>query len=101
MDNKTKEVIIKSLDTLQSEVNKRNVLYELGVDLSNYENYFGNVCIDLLVHLLDGCRDEIEWWLYDGSKKAYYRKDEAGNEIEYPVENAKDFLDFLLTYELN
>jgi hypothetical protein len=72
MIDESKKIAIECLEKMKLESNKRNVLYENGVDLANYENHYQDVSIDLLVHLMGGFRKEIEWWLYDGSEKAYY-----------------------------
>jgi hypothetical protein len=72
MINESKKITIECLENIKLESNKRNVLYENGVDLANYENHYQKAAIDLLVHLMGGFREEIEWWLYDTSEKAYF-----------------------------
>lgn len=99
-----KERLIKCLDLLKQEVNKRNKIYKYGVDLINYENNYSTVAIDLIVFSLflmnkkrerseEVIKDQINWWLYEKVKKRYWI-----NKKEYNVEKAKDFVEFLLKF---
>lgn len=97
-----RNLIIQSLEKMKREVEKRNVIYEHGVDLVNYENLYTDVCLDLLCHSLflmnkktlrteSMLRKEVEWWLWEDVEK-YYKI----GEVTYKVEKASDFVKFLL-----
>lgn len=86
------KIITESLDSLKKEGDKRDEIYKHGVDLSNYENEYSIVAINLLVHMLGGYKDEVEWWLYENVDKVYFRE----GLPDYNAENSTDFVNFLL-----
>ena len=97
INKEIKKVIIDSLESIRIEFNKRNVLYEHGVDLTNYENEYQKISINLIILILGGFKDEVEWWIYESVKKQYFIKDENGDEIIIDVEKAEDFIEFILS----
>jgi len=97
-----KEKIIEWLKILKKEVDKRNVIYEYGVDLINYENAYSQAAIEMIVYSLflmnkttekseAQIKDEVGWWLYEDVEKKYWVK-----KKEYNVEKAEDFVKFIL-----
>lgn len=99
----TKTIIISSLEKMKSEHDKRNVLYDHGVDLINYENYIQTVALDLIVYLIGDKKhkDDVEWWLYESVDKIYYIKDKNKKEVQIDVNSAKNFVDFIMDNEHN
>ena len=100
MESKLKQEIINSLNNIKKETNKRNVLYENGVDLSNYDNLYLSSLISLLEVLLnDDTESEspmITWWIYESVNKFIYNSDStiidlttAENFVEYMINNFK------------
>jgi len=77
------------LDRIKKEIDKRNVLYDHGVDLINYENEYTTCLMDCLVHILDkkNIKEDIEWWLYEDVDKEMWI-----NEIKYDVSDSYEFL---------
>ena len=86
------EFLTGILKRMKKEVDKRDTLYECGVDLINYENeYFA--CLTDAINYIAGTdvTDEILWWLYEDVEK----KGCIDGEV-YNVKNAEDFLRFHL-----
>jgi hypothetical protein len=84
------------LERIKKEVDKRNVLYDYGVDLINYENEYTSCLMDSLCFILNkikkmNWKEEIEWWLYEAVEKVIYYKD---NKVS--VETAQQLLNFLI-----
>jgi hypothetical protein len=76
------------LSIMKEEHEKRNVLYEHGVDLLNYNDMYYNCLMNVLVYNLDmDMREPIEWWLYEDVEKVV-----EFNGVEYDVSNPVDFL---------
>lgn len=97
---KTKKEVLSILETaliqLKTEHNKLfedkniyNKLRDYGIDLTNFENYYEILLINLVSRLSGKEKDEVEWWLYENVEKIYYL-----GEKEYNVEKAIDFLSF-------
>lgn len=79
------------LNKMKQESDKRNVLYEHGVDLINYENLYQDCLMDFLEFYTGITRDEFDWWLYEMVPKIVWLKNE-----EFNVELAEDFIEFNL-----
>ena len=84
------------LERIKTEVDKRNVLYDYGVDLINYENEYTFCLMDSLCFILNkikkmNWKEEIEWWLYESVDKIIYYKDK-----KISVETAQQLLNFLI-----
>jgi hypothetical protein len=77
------------LNDIKNEINKRNIIYDYGVDLSNYENEYTICLMKCLVFILnkDNIKDDIEWWLYEDVDKIMWI-----NDKKYNVQNSYDFL---------
>lgn len=80
------------LERMKKENEKRNVLYEHGVDLCNYQNDYFTCAIDSVEFMLSGWKDEIEWWLFESVEKRYWL-----DKVEHNVEKAEDFIRFNLS----
>ena len=88
-----KEIIIDSLIKLKSEVKKRNLLSNAGVDLTNYENEYSLVSLNLISHILCGYLEFVTWWLYEDGTEIIIDKE------KYDVESAEDFYEILIKME--
>lgn len=104
MRSKVKERLINALEKLKKEVETRKDVYKYGIDLANYENQYSVVALDLLVYDLflmcklsvyteKEIKDMVEWWLYERIEKIITVK-----KKKYNVEQAKDFINFLLKH---
>ena len=88
------------LDRVKQEYNKRDSLYENGVDLSNYQNGLYDTTMDSIYYILVGddianreiLKDYIEWWLFESVEKIIYRT----NNRDYNVEKSYDLLKWVL-----
>jgi len=100
--NTMRNRIINCLELLKKEVDKRDIVYEHGVDLINYENYYTKTALDLIAFNLflmnkknekseEQIRSDIDWWLYEDVEKKIWI-----NKKEYNVEKAKNFVKFIL-----
>lgn len=98
-----KDIIIESLVKMKQEVNLRGFIYQHGVDLTNYENKYYEVSLELCSQILSELsnndkhttkyfKNEIEWWLFDTADKVITLDDEKFN-----VSPADKFVDFYLT----
>lgn len=93
---KNRDVIIESLNLMKKEFDKRNFIYQHGVDLSNYDNHDTEAALKMLVAFSPFTKDDLEWWLYDLSEKKIMIKDDKNSEeITYDVSKAEDFLDLM------
>jgi len=89
-------VLIDALKGLKEELEKRNEIYQYGIDLANYENGYLKVALELIYFLFDNKIDnEVDWWLFEGVKKVYYERDDY-EKIIANVEQAEDFVDYHL-----
>ena len=102
--NTMRNRIIKSLEFLKIECNKRDEIYKHGVDLINYENHYSKVALDFIAFNLflmnkknkkseEIIREDIDWWLYEDVEKKIWIK-----KKEYDVEKAENFVKFLLEH---
>ena len=92
MDDKLKAQLAKSLNILKDEHNKKDKLYEYGIDLINYEREYLTGFIDLISFLTGkDSQEEIEWWIYEDVEKIYYMPD--GTQVN--VKKAEDLLEYL------
>jgi len=80
------------LDRIKKEIDKRNVLYDHGVDLINYENEYTACLMDTLVYILDkkGIKEDIEWWLYEDGKDLWI------NDVKKDVTDSYEFLKIVM-----
>ncbi len=90
-----KNLLIKSLNDLKKEINKRDYLYKHGVDLTNYENGYREVALNLVAQMfkhytgsIGDVRGDIEWWLYEKVDKVYFI-----NKKKVSVKTAKQFIE--------
>ncbi len=68
----------KVLERIKKEHEKRNILYDHGVDLINYQNEYTTLLLESIVFELPFLSDEdLGWWLYEDVTKVYYMKDET------------------------
>lgn len=92
-----KNIVTSVLSKMKAEQEKRSVIYQHGVDLSNYENGFYESAMELLVCMFDGnsevVREYIEWWLFEGGEEVFV----GGGKIS--VKNADKFVGFLTDLE--
>lgn len=96
MDVKLKEKLADALNVLKDEFEKQDILYKHGIDLTNYDKKYIDTLENLISFLIGGeCKEEIGWWLYDGSEKIYYIK-EGEERIPIVVEKAEDFINYLI-----
>lgn len=79
------------LNKMKEESGKRNVLYDLGVDLINYENLYLSCLMEFLEFYTGIASHEFDWWLYESVTKVYWVKNS-----EFSAESAEDFLEFNL-----
>lgn len=97
-----KRRLIRWLNTLKKEINKRDEIYKYGVDLSNYNNEGIRVALEMITYNLflmnkqvqkseEQIRDLIDWWLYENVDKVIHV-----NKKKYNVESSKSFIKFLL-----
>jgi len=91
MDYKTFKNIIETLE----EVSSRNSsLYNLGVDLINYDESYQKIITQLLLSVFGECgKDWIDWYLYERpslSTKNNKAWDENGKEICYDIPSLWD-----------
>jgi hypothetical protein len=76
------------LSIMKEEHEKRNVLYEHGVDLTNYNDMYYNCLINVLIYNLGiDMKDSIEWWLYEDVDKII-----TIDGVEHDVSNPVNFL---------
>ncbi len=96
MEIELKEKLVEALNTLRDEFNKRDIFYEHGIDMCNYDKEYLNTLENLISFLIGGdCKEEVSWWIYDCSDKIYHMK-EGEKEFTVDVENAEDFINFLI-----
>jgi hypothetical protein len=89
------DLITSSLDIMKEEALKRSDIYKYGVDLDNYENLYYDVSINLIVHLLGGFREEVEWWLHENVEKKYSHNNGAPDVL---VEDSRDFVNYIINH---
>lgn len=97
--NVTKKIkfCINILERIKKEESKRDVFYEHGIDLINYENEYKLCLMDCLCFVLSRIDDSIawkeyiEWWLYESVDKIIWINDE-----EFNVESAEQLLNCLI-----
>jgi hypothetical protein len=78
---------------MKEEHEKRNVLYEHGVDLTNYNDMYYNCLINVLIYNLGiDMKDPIEWWLYEDVDKTI-----TIDGVEHDVSNPVNFLNLELS----
>ncbi len=89
-----KNLLIKSLNDLKKEINKRDYLYKHG-NLTNYENGYREVALNLVAQMfkhytgaIGDVRGDIEWWLYEKVDKVYFI-----NKKKVSVKAAKQFIE--------
>ena len=85
-----KELCIDVLKRLKDEVAKRDLIYEHGVDLINYENTYTACCLELLSEVSNIPIDDIDWWLYEDVDKIYYLNDDK----EISVDTAEELYNY-------
>lgn len=106
INKETKDIIINSLERMKKEINKRDELFKHGVDLSNYENEYSSISLDLIIFLMGktekniSYKEEVEWWLYENVDKIYYIT-ENNEKLKCDVDSALDFINFLIEDKLN
>lgn len=96
--------VCKCLKMMKEEVEKRHSLCEKGVYLTNFENLYTQVSLDLLtfnIYLINKkhekseevIRDYLEWWLYERVQKKIWI-----NKKIYDVSTPEKLLNFLIKY---
>ena len=94
MDKKVKEAVIKALKGIKKESEKRDIFYDNGIDLINYENGYQEELLNLLKVVMQDTYNNISWWLYEDVEKIIYFKNGKKRDltkvedlIKYLIEN--------------
>jgi hypothetical protein len=99
-----KDKLIKILTLIKENSDREDSLYELGIDLINFLEFY-----EKIINLLFQCfinkegLDLIYWWLFDSSPKIIYEKENPEDEEfikETNLENLEDFVDYIFRYYL-
>ncbi len=92
-----KDYIIKSLQLLKKQAEKRDALNKHGVNLLEYDEQYISVIEEGIAHLLsndeqvfDEVLDTLQWWLYDRVDKYFLVE---GERID--VNDIDDFVEWL------
>lgn len=97
MDKKLKEAVIKALKGIKAEVDKRNEIYQHGIDLINYENGYQTELLNLLKVIMNDKYNNISWYLYEDAPKIIYFKNGKQRDltkvedlVKYLIEGMED-----------
>jgi len=94
--------IVEYLKGFKTEINKRDVVYEYGIDLINYNNGYTVIATSAVTNLIsilynnkyniESIKDTLEWWLYERVEKQFFVKNKEGIETTINVEDPVEFL---------
>lgn len=94
MDKRLKEVVIKALNGIKAESDKRDIFYDHGICLINYENLYLTELLNLLKVVMNDKYDNISWYLFEDVPKIIYFKNGKQRDltkvedlVKYLIEN--------------
>lgn len=94
MKKELKEAVIKALNGIKAESDKRDVFYSHGIDLINYENGYQTELLNLLKVIMNDKYETISWWLFEDVEKIIYFKNGKQRDltkvedlVKYLIEN--------------
>ena len=91
MKKELRTAVIKALAGIKKESDRRDIFYENGIDLINYENGYQIELLNILKVIMEDKYDNISWWLYENVEKIIYFKDGAERDLT-KVEDLMDYL---------
>lgn len=90
------EFYAEILESIKKEINKRDILYEHGVDLINYENAYTSALHKIILYAFPSMHsDDLEWYLFDDVEKTFFFDDDT----QLNVDKAVDFLTYYETLQ--
>lgn len=99
IDEKKVIFCTQQLRIIEKEKNKRDIFYQHGIDLANYENEYFDSLINCLVFILgdESWREDLDWWLFDAPKnnKVLYVDGK-----EYNLNDAENFIRITSEYKI-
>lgn len=94
MKKELKDAIIKALNGIKAESDKRDEIYTHGIDMIHYENGYLTELLNVLKVIMNDKYENISWWLFEDVEKIIYFKNGKQRDltkvedlVKYLIEN--------------